>query len=66
MKTYNAPELVEYGDIATLTARSGDSMTQDFEYDQNGMVLNTGMGSLNSCIYRNADGKCINTQQAAN
>ena len=59
MKTYNAPQLVEYGDIAALTARSNDSMAQDFEYDQNGNPINTGLGSLNSCVFRRADGHCV-------
>ena len=59
MKTYNAPQLVEYGDIAALTARSSDSLSQDFEYDQNGNQINTGLGSLDSCIFRDATGECI-------
>lgn len=61
MKTYSAPELVEYGDIATLTARSFDSLAQDFEFSQSGNVINTGQGSMNSCVFRNDEGRCINT-----
>jgi hypothetical protein len=59
MKAYHAPKLVEYGDIAALTARSNDSLSQDFELDANGEVINTGLGSLNSCIFRDENNECI-------
>ena len=51
MKTYSMPELVEYGDIASLTARSNDSLTEDFEFQENGDISDVGLGSLNSCVF---------------
>lgn len=64
MKKYDPPKLIEYGDIATLTARSNDDLSQDFELDSNGDVINTGLGSRNSCIFRDEDNRCIFNEDA--
>ena len=52
MKDYTAPALVEYGDIALLTARSNDSLSEDFEFQANGEISDEGLGSLNSCVFQ--------------
>ena len=49
MKTYTAPALTEYGDVATITATLGDPFTGDVSFDLDGNILDSGMNSVNEC-----------------
>ena len=49
MKTYIAPRLTEYGDVAAITAVSGGPFTGDFNYDVNGDVQSEGQNSISNC-----------------
>ena len=49
MKTYNAPALVEYGEVGALTGIFGSDMTQDQSFDPTGKVIATGTGSIDQC-----------------
>ena len=49
MKTYTAPQLVEYGDVAAITATLGDPFTGDVSFDLDGNVLEEGINSVNQC-----------------
>lgn len=49
MKTYTAPLLVEYGDVAEITATLGDPFTGDISFDLDGNILDEGLNSVNQC-----------------
>ncbi len=49
MKTYQAPSLIEYGDVAEITATLGNPFTGDLSFDVDGNVLETGENSVNQC-----------------
>ena len=53
MKTYTAPQVTEYGDIAAITATLGDPFTGDTSFDVDGDVLDTGLNSINQCPTNN-------------
>ncbi|GAB5536499.1 MAG: hypothetical protein Rubg2KO_27480 [Rubricoccaceae bacterium] len=55
MKTYNAPALVEYGQVGALTGIFGSDMTQDQSFDPNGKVIATDPtgGSIDQCATQN-------------
>ena len=55
MKTYNAPALVEYGQVGALTGIFGSDMTQDQSFDPAGNVLVTNPtgGSIDQCATAN-------------
>ena len=53
MKTYNAPTLVEYGEVGALTGIFGTEMVEDQSYGPNGELINTGEGSINQCATPN-------------
>lgn len=48
-KSYAAPELRVYGDIADVTAVFGDPFSGDVSFDVDGNVLAEGAGSINQC-----------------
>ncbi len=49
MKSYNAPKLIEYGNVAEVTATLGDPFTGDTSFDVDGNVLDSGLNSVNQC-----------------
>ena len=49
MKTYTAPLLVEYGDVAEITATLGSPFTGDTSWDIDGTILDEGPNSVNQC-----------------
>ena len=49
MQNYTAPALVEYGDVAAITATLGDPFTGDVSFDLDGNVLAEGPNSVNQC-----------------
>ncbi|MEM8598316.1 MAG: lasso peptide [Bacteroidota bacterium] len=49
MKTYSAPMLTEYGDVAAITATLGDPFTGDQSFDVDGNVIEEGLNSINQC-----------------
>lgn len=49
MKNYTAPQLIEYGDVAELTATLGDPFTGDTSFDVDGNILDTGLNSVDQC-----------------
>ena len=53
MKTYNAPALVEYGQVGALTGIFGSDVTQDQSFDPTGKVIATGTGSIDQCATTN-------------
>ncbi|GAB5537876.1 MAG: hypothetical protein Rubg2KO_41250 [Rubricoccaceae bacterium] len=55
MKTYNAPALVEYGQVGALTGIFGSDMTQDQSFDPNGKVISSDPigGSIDQCATGN-------------
>ena len=55
MKTYNAPALVEYGQVGALTGIFGSDMTQDQSFDPDGKVIDTGTGSIDQCATSNQE-----------
>ena len=58
MKTYNAPALVEYGQVGALTGIFGSDVTQDQSFDPTGKVIATGTGSIDQCATPN-DINCL-------
>ena len=61
MKTYNAPTLVEYGQVGDLTGIFGSESVQDQSFGPNGALIGTGTGSINQCATpsEGGRGKCI-------
>ena len=62
MKTYNAPTLVEYGQVGALTGIFGSDTSQDQSFDPQGRVIATDPtgGSINQCAtMSNGDGNCL-------
>ena len=60
MKTYNAPTLVEYGQVGALTGIFGSEDVQDQSFDPQGMEIATGTGSINQCATQsNGNGDCL-------
>ena len=59
-KDYAAPVLIEYGDVADLTAIFGSENTEDVLVNTSGQVVQTGTGSIDACPTRNphAGGMC--------
>ena len=58
MKSYSAPQLTVYGDIAELTATLGAPFTGDTEFDLDGSVLSTDNNSVDQCPTRD-DTVCV-------
>ena len=52
-KTYTAPRVTEYGDIAAITATLGDPFTGDASFDLDGNIIVEGLNSVNQCPTRN-------------
>ena len=52
-KTYSAPRVTEYGDIAAITATLGDPFTGDASFDLDGNIITEGLNSINQCPTRN-------------
>ena len=60
MKTYNAPTLVEYGQVGALTGIFGSEMVQDQSYNPQGALIAQGTGSINQCAtMSNGNGNCL-------
>ena len=60
MKTYNAPTLVEYGQVGALTGIFGSEMVEDQSYDPQGEIIDRGQGSINQCATgSDGDGNCL-------
>ena len=49
MKTYEAPRLVDHGDITALTGTLGDPFTGDTSFDLDGNTIETGLNSVDQC-----------------
>ncbi len=49
MRTYTAPTLTDFGDLAAVTATLGDPFTGDITFDLDGNVLEVGMNSIAQC-----------------
>ena len=49
MKTYTAPALTEYGDVAAITATLGDPFTGDVSFDLDGNILDSDVNSIDQC-----------------
>jgi hypothetical protein len=49
MKKYTSPQLIEYGDVAGITAIFGSEMTEDVLVNPAGNVVQTGTGSIDAC-----------------
>ncbi len=61
MKTYSAPKLTEYGDVAEITATLGDPFTGDQSFDVDGNVIEDGLNSINQCPTINQETCHFNT-----
>jgi hypothetical protein len=48
-KSYAAPRLTDYGDVAAVTATLGDPFTGDQSFDIDGSIIESGMNSINQC-----------------
>ena len=60
MKTYSAPQVTEYGDIAAITATLGDPFTGDASFDLDGNIIVEGLNSVNQCGTQNNE-NCVPT-----
>lgn len=60
MKTYSAPKLTAYGDVAAITATLGDPFTGDQSFDVDGNVIEEGQNSINQCPTENNEGCFFN------
>ncbi len=55
MKTYIAPQVTEYGDVAEITATLGNPFTGDQSFDLDGNVIEEGINSINQCPTQNGE-----------
>ncbi len=64
MKTYTEPRVVDYGNVATVTATLGNPFTGDLSFDVDGNVLESGENSINQCPTINNEQCHFNEGQA--
>ena len=53
MKAYNAPALVDYGDVADITGILGEVASGDVLVDVNGQIQQEGNLSIDACPVQN-------------
>lgn len=57
-RSYEAPRLTDYGDVAAVTATLGDPFTGDQSFDVDGNIIVSGLNSINQCPTSNNE-QCL-------